>query len=281
MRLPQTPERGFSAILVRSATSLVIGVVFLSTIIYGDTLGLAILVAVVATMAASEFYALSRIERRLPNELFGLTAVAIMPFAAASYGSFGLMAVVAGLVVASLLWSLFFRQVRTVDTAITVFGAVYIGFTLSHLVLIRELRSGLVLTLALVMSVWANDIFAYLVGSSLGKHKLAPRISPKKSWEGVAGGTAGTIAVWVILAITTSTGISLRDLVLVSLIASVAAVIGDLAESRIKRDAGAKDSGVTLPGHGGFLDRFDSLIIISMATFYTLALVGVTAGGTL
>lgn len=278
MSFRQPPEHGFSAIMVRSTTSLGIGVAFLAAIFLGGTLGLATLVAVVATFAASEFYALSRIERRLPNELFGLSAVAIMPFAAALYGSFGLMTVVAVLVTASLFWSLLFRQVRTVDTAITVFGAVYVGFTLSHLVLIRELPTGVVLLLATVVGVWANDILAYLVGSSLGRHKLAPRISPKKSWEGLAAGTLGTVGVWAGAAFIGSVPIALGDMIALGVVASLAAVVGDLAESRIKRDAGAKDSGSSLPGHGGFLDRFDSLTLVSMATFYALAVVGVTSG---
>lgn len=278
MQLRQPPEHGFSALVVRSTTSVVIGAAFLIALLLGGEAGLAVLIAIIAAFAASEFYGLTRIERRLPNEFFGLTAVALMPFVAASWGSFGLMAVVAMLVLASLLWSLFFRQVRTADTAITVFGAVYVGFTLSHLVLIRELHDGVVLALATVVAVWANDILAYLVGSSIGRHKLAPRISPKKSWEGLAAGTLGTLAVWATVSLAGLAAVPLGDALAIGAVASLAAVVGDLAESRVKRDAGAKDSGVLLPGHGGFLDRFDSLILVSMATYYTLVFFGANGG---
>jgi len=276
---PAKKEKGLSALLLRSGTAGLIGAAFLGAILFGKTMGLAAVVSIVATAAVAEFYAISRRERRLPNELFGWVAVAAMPFAAAAYGPFGLTAVVSVLVVASLLWHLMFRQVRTTDTAVTVFGAIYIGFTLSHFVLIRALDAGTELALATIISVWANDVFAYLVGSTVGRHKMAPRISPNKSWEGFAAGTVFTIAVWVAVYFVASTGLSLTTLILVGIVASIAAVIGDLAESRLKREAGVKDSGSVLPGHGGFLDRFDSLTLVSIVTYYMLLIGGATVGG--
>ena len=272
-------EHGLSGLVVRVGTAAIIGATFLTTILFGKSLGLAAVISLVGTLAAAEFFALSRRERRLPNELFGWAAVASMPFAAAAYGAFGLTAVISVLVVASLMWHLAFRQVRTSDTAITVFGAVYVGFTLSHFVLIRQLDAGTELALATIFSVWANDVFAYLVGSTIGRHKMAPRISPNKSWEGFAAGSAFTVAVWVGVYYVASTGLSLGSLILVGVAVSVAAVVGDLAESRLKREAGVKDSGTSLPGHGGFLDRFDSLILVSIVTYYMLLLGGATVGG--
>jgi phosphatidate cytidylyltransferase len=274
-------ERGLSAIFVRTSTAVLIGLAFIGAILFGRYLGLAVVISIVATMAVAEFYALSRQERRLPNEIFGWAAVASMPIAAAAYGAFGLTAVVSMLVIASLLWHLLFRQVRATDTAITVFGAVYIGFTLSHFVLIRQLDAGTELALATIFSVWVNDIFAYLVGSTIGRHKMAPRISPNKSWEGFAAGTVFTIGVWVAVYFLASTGLSLRAHIMVGIAASVAAVVGDLAESRLKREAGVKDSGRALPGHGGFLDRFDSLTLVSIVTYYMLLIGGATVGGPL
>lgn len=281
MSSPMPQERGFSALLIRVTTALLIGVAFLGAIFFGKYPGLAAVIAIVATFAVAEFYALSRRERRLPNELFGWAAVAAMPFAAAAYGTFGLTAVVSMLVIASLAWHLLFRQVRATDTAITVFGAVYVGFTLSHFVLIRQLDAGTELALATIISVWVNDSFAYLVGSAIGRHKMAPRISPNKSWEGFIAGTVFTIGVWVAIYFLASTGLSLGAHVMVGIAASVAAVVGDLAESRLKREAGVKDSGRGLPGHGGFLDRFDSLTLVSIVTYYMLLIGGATVGGPL
>ncbi|MEN6431265.1 MAG: phosphatidate cytidylyltransferase, partial [Coriobacteriales bacterium] len=266
----ETPHGGLRDLAARIGTALLVGVAFIGSILVTGPAGLAVVVAVVAAGAAAEFYGIMRRERRLPNEFFGLAAVAVMPFASLWQGEHGLTAVVSALIVASLAWHLAFRQVRASDTAVTVFGAVYVGFTLSHLVLIRQLDAGAELALATVASVWANDTFAYLVGSSLGRHKMAPRISPRKTWEGFAAGTIFTIAVWVALAYLADTGITAWWLALVGVAASLAAVVGDLAESRLKREASLKDSGTSLPGHGGFLDRFDSMVLVSIVTYYML-----------
>lgn len=272
------PIRDFG---VRAVSAIIIGIAFIGGIILGDlgmqlpsSFGLAVVVAVVSVVAAAEFYAILRRERRLPNEFFGLAAVAALPFAASFLGTKGLTAVVSALVIGSLVWHILFRQVRATDTAVTVFGAVYVGLTLAHLVLIRELDAGAELALATVISVWVNDTFAYLIGSSFGRHRMAPQISPKKSWEGFIAGTIVTTGVWMAVSFISGVNLSLGWLVLIGLSASIAAVVGDLAESRLKREASVKDSGTLLPGHGGFLDRFDSLILVSIVTYYMLILAG-------
>ena len=270
---------GLSTLAVRLGTALVLGVVMLAVVIWGRPLGLGIMLSIIAALASAEFYTITRRENRLPNEVFGVVAAAAMPTAAALWGIDGLTATVTALVVASLVWHVAFRQVRTADTGVTVFGAVYVGFLLAHLVLVRQLDSGTELALAIIVSVWANDVFAYLVGSTMGRHKLVPTISPKKSWEGLIAGTVFTIAVWVGVYYLTDPPLSLAWLVGVGLGISIAAIIGDLAESRLKREAGVKDSGTLLPGHGGFLDRFDSLILVSVVAYYLLVFGG--AGGAL
>lgn len=259
---------------VRTLTAFAIGASFLGSVLFGGVGGVALVIATVGVASAAEFYAILRRERRLPNEVFGLAAVAAMPFAAAALGLPGLTAVVSILVVLSLIWHLALRQVHATDTAVTVFGAIYVGFTLAHFVLIRQFDAGTELALATIVSVWANDSFAYLVGSAIGHHKMAPRISPKKSWEGFAAGSVVTVAVWALVSLVSDTGMGLPALIAVGIAASIAAVVGDLAESRLKREVGVKDSGTMLPGHGGFLDRFDSLILVSIVTFYALLLAG-------
>jgi phosphatidate cytidylyltransferase len=185
----------------------------------------------------------------------------------------GLTIVVTALVVAALIWHLVFKQVSTSDTALTVFGAMYVGLSLAHLVMMRDLRFGTMLVAVTLASVWADDVFAYFVGIAAGKHKLAPKISPNKSWEGFVAGAVCSVLVWVAsysLAATKlgSTGLALPWLVGLGAAVSVAGLVGDLVESRFKREAGAKDSGRLLPGHGGFLDRFDSLILVSVVVYY-------------
>lgn len=269
--MPRTarPE-AFSKLAVRLVTAAAYAGIMLAAIFFGRPLGLGIVLGLASAFAVIELFAFTRREHRMPNELFGVLAATAMPIAAGSWGQTGLMSVVTLLLVASLMWHVQFRQVRTSDTAVTVFAAVYVGFMLAHFVLIRRLDSGTELALATIVSVWANDSFAYLVGSSIGRHKMAPRISPNKSWEGFAAGTLFTIVVWLLVGFVADTGLSWAALALTGMAVSVAAVVGDLAESRLKREANVKDSGTMLPGHGGFLDRFDSLILVSVVAYYLL-----------
>ena len=243
-----------------------------------DPLVLGFMLSVMAGFASSEFYAMERRESRLPNETFGIAAAVIMPMAAATWGLGGLSAVVTALIGASLVWHVVFIRVRTTDTATTVFGAVYTGFLLAYLVLIvRDFSHGRALALAVVLGVWANDSLAYLVGSTFGRHKMMPRISPKKSWEGFTAGALGTIIVWVVLAVAFPyVGVSVPLGISIGVIVGGTVVIGDLFESRMKREAGVKDSGTALPGHGGFLDRLDSLILVGLIAYWVLHWAGVS-----
>lgn len=126
--------------------------------------------------------------------------------------------------------------------------------------------------LALFILVWVNDIFAYLIGSTMGKHKLFEKLSPKKSWEGTIGGVIFTIlAAWIFSKFTTE--LDLIEWLVLGLIISITADLGDLAESMLKRSAGVKDSGKILPGHGGILDRFDAVLFATPFVFFYIFLI--------
>jgi phosphatidate cytidylyltransferase len=155
----------------------------------------------------------------------------------------------------------------------TVFGAVYFGWLLSHLLLIRSLPNGFGLIVYLFMCVACNDILAYAVGRSLGRHKMSPVISPGKTWEGFWGGAAGTMIAALVFHYAVS-NISISTIVSLALLTIVAAPLGDLIISVIKREFCTKDSGSLLPGHGGLLDRFDSLVLTVPAFYYMLTLAG-------
>ncbi len=274
--MPVSPSKksGLSDMPVRILTAAAYGGIILGAIVFGRPLGLALVIAVIAGFAITEFYALTRRGQRAPNEVFGLLATVSMPVASALWGRLGLLFALTALVVASLVWHVIFRQVRTADTAATVFGAVYVGFALSHLVLLRSLDGGTELALAAVVSVWVNDVLAYLVGSKIGVHKMTPVISPNKSWEGFMAGTVGTLVVWLCAAYVADLGITLAWSMILGIAVALASVTGDLFESRLKREAGVKDSGSLLPGHGGFLDRIDSLILVSVVAYYLLVVGG-------
>jgi phosphatidate cytidylyltransferase len=258
-----------ASLLRRTLTASVYGISVLGALWWG-VLPTGVVFGIMAGFAAAEFYAMERRERRLPNEPFGVVAAAMMPVAAALWGLPGLLAVVTALTAASLVWHTVFVHVQTVDTAVTVFGAVYTGFLLAYLVLVRTFEQGMILAVVLVVSVWINDVAAYFVGSLTGRHKLAPHISPKKSWEGFFAGAAACTGVWVAAPLLPGLDLELGLAALTGVAVALSSVIGDLAESRMKREAGIKDSGNSLPGHGGFLDRLDSLILVCLIAYWVL-----------
>ncbi len=172
------------------------------------------------------------------------------------------------------------------------FAFAYIALPLGCLVQIREQASGAFLVLYLLLLVWAGDIFAYFVGRSLGRHLMSPRVSPKKTWEGALASMIASVGVGMLLynyALPISTALlnarliekkdglfalekaPLWPIILLSAAINVAAQLGDLVESLIKRGAGVKDSGTLLPGHGGMLDRIDALLFAAPLLWYYAA----------
>jgi len=172
---------------------------------------------------------------------------------------------------------------------VSVFAFTYIAMPMGFLVQIREQWAGAFLLLYLLLIVWAGDIFAYFVGKSVGRHLMSPRISPKKTWEGAAASLLASLVVGMLLynyALPISTALlnwhliqrqdgffalqkpPLWPTLLLSAAINIAAQLGDLVESLIKRGAGVKDSGALLPGHGGMLDRIDALLFAAPVLWY-------------
>jgi phosphatidate cytidylyltransferase len=164
------------------------------------------------------------------------------------------------------------RQSITVAIGTTVLGAGWVGLGLGHLVLLRAISptdDGRLAVFTVLLAVFASDTIAYFTGLLVGRHRLAPTISPGKTWEGLAAGTAIAIVV-PFFALYRSDFLDVwRSLVLGGVIA-VAAPLGDLFESAIKRDLQVKDTGKLLAGHGGVLDRIDSLLFAAIASYYTI-----------
>ncbi|MBR5200344.1 MAG: phosphatidate cytidylyltransferase [Alistipes sp.] len=157
------------------------------------------------------------------------------------------------------------------NVATTLMGIFYVAFPMSLMLFIPVLITGEwkpEAFLFYLFIVWGNDVFAYLTGIAIGKHKMSPRISPKKSWEGFAGGIVGAIAMGAVGSIVV--GGSLGMWLGLAAVVAITSVFGDLVESMFKREAGIKDSGKIMPGHGGILDRFDALLISSPFAFVYL-----------
>lgn len=154
------------------------------------------------------------------------------------------------------------------DLALMVFGFFYLSIPLAHMVMLRYLEHGTRWILLVLFMVMVNDTSAYFTGTFLGRHKLYPSVSPKKSVEGAVGGLAGSLCAAAVAHWTFVPWTALSHILLLGLVAGVVAELGDLFESLLKRSFGIKDSGALIPGHGGILDRLDSLIFVFPLTYY-------------
>lgn len=242
---------------------------------------LAVMLSGVAALAAREFYNLSSDPGARPFGWLGIPASLLLVVLAAvetdfrrwSDHAFALLLVLG---LASFAAAVFDKRVQRalLSSAATVSGALYTGGTLSFGIFIRSLpevrgtspaqpSEGFILLLLPVLVTWASDTCAYFAGKTLGRRRLAPHVSPGKTVEGSVAGLIGAVVMGFALGfllddypnfpIVPATG------ALIGLVLGVAGQLGDLAESRLKREAGVKDSGSILPGHGGMLDRFDAL----------------------
>lgn len=172
------------------------------------------------------------------------------------------------------------------QAAITVLGIIYLGLPFSHLLLLRFMQSDIILETAFgsmevgaaliwtaFIGTWASDTFAYFTGRALGRHKLCPNVSPGKTVEGFAGGIIGTMAA--LLGVGMLFDLPLIHMAPLGVMIALVATLGDLVESSLKRHTGIKDSGSILPGHGGVLDRFDSILFTVPFVYYYVMIFGV------
>lgn len=227
-----------------------------------------LLVAAIGLIATYEFVALFRKGGHAPMLIVaGLMALAFI--AQAQWPSlFPLSPLLTIAVVVTLLASLWNKSARPAsDWTLTLAGALYAGWLLNHFVRLRAEDQGLYWLLLGAMAIWTADATAYFAGRAFGKHPWWPRHSPKKTWEGYLSGAAAATVVTAVLGVVFLQLSPLEGATL-GLLIGLAAPLGDLAESMIKREAGAKDSSNLIPGHGGFLDRIDSLLITIPIVFY-------------
>jgi phosphatidate cytidylyltransferase len=168
------------------------------------------------------------------------------------------------------------RAPTTAAVGSTVLGSAWIGLGLGSLLVLREMHDhGRLIAFTVVVTVFVADTAAYLVGRLIGRHKLAPRLSPKKTWEGLIGGAiAGIFAAFVALYDTRHTYLSVPQSLVLGVGVVAAAVVGDLFESALKRDLDVKDTGRLLGGHGGVLDRIDALLFAAPAAYFIVRAFG-------
>lgn len=172
-------------------------------------------------------------------------------------------------------WCIFRRgsESPTTDISVSLLGVVMVGFCLAHFVLMLGLDEGIPWTVpfTIIVMVWVSDAVAYLAGSALGRHKMAPHISPGKSWEGFIVGTVAVfIAAYVLYLTVNRDWLSLGVAMELAAIVCIFGPLGDLSESTVKRELGIKDMSSLIPGHGGIMDRFDSMFFTAAVSYYFL-----------
>jgi phosphatidate cytidylyltransferase len=232
------------------------------------------LAALAAVMALHEFYGMTRGLRPVVLAGYAGTLAALI---GAEWGpEWALAGFLSTFGFAFAFKGLAGVQPTLLSIAATVLGGAWIGLGIAHMILIREIpEHGTLAAFTVLLAVFAADTAAYVAGRLIGRHKLAPRTSPGKTWEGLAAGTIVAVLVPFFALYEEGFLDVTQSLVLGGAIA-VAAPMGDLFESALKRDAGLKDTGRLLLGHGGMLDRLDALLFTAVACYYLLVAFGVT-----
>jgi phosphatidate cytidylyltransferase len=257
--------------LLVAAVGLPIG---LAAVILGGyfLLGLAVILTVIGL---HEYYTLLRPYR--PNLLVGYVSGLGVVAGAHFLGNEGLLVGLAGLVVLTFVWSLFGELGAHLvgRMAMTDFGVVWVAVGFAYILLVRGLKHGMALTIMLLACTILNDTFAYFGGRGIGRHRLAPHISPGKTVEGAVGGLVGSVIAALMVRIY-SDWLPTKYAVVLGLVIGIVGQWGDLFESTVKRDFRVKDSGHILPGHGGVLDRFDSFLFAGFVAYWAcVGLLGV------
>ena len=277
-------------LMVRTLSGLVLVAVFVGAVL-GSQWSFGALLLLILVGGQTEFYKLARETGLSPQRWMGL-AVGVLLFALnfivfrqfsrsvtdEAGGAVLYLLLYIGLLLPTLFVCELFRRSATplANLGATLLGVLYVAVPLSLLLYVPVLAGDGVwrpeTVLCYIFIIWANDVFAYLVGMTFGRHRLCERLSPKKSWVGFFGGLAGAVATGLAAAYALDANYWVWGGL--ALVASLSGVAGDLVESMFKREAGVKDSGQVIPGHGGVLDRFDALLLSAPYVFLYLLLVG-------
>ena len=258
-----------------------VGIPLLVFLIWQGTWYFFALILVITIGGQIEFYNTAKNKKIDAQYMPGISAAVLTLLAVQTGGNSRIIAVLVLLILFIFIFELFRKKSSAIiNTAVTILGIVYPGLFLAAILFLRNnverlnISSAAGFMLTLFVSIWACDTFAYFVGKPLGKHRLFERVSPKKSIEGALGGLFGSILVFLTAHYMDWYYISFSMALLSGIIVGIFGQTGDLIESWFKRDSGVKDSSSILPGHGGFLDRFDSLIFVS-PLFYFIYLLAV------
>jgi phosphatidate cytidylyltransferase len=276
-------------VLEKVLGAIMFGVVFLGTLVWG-ALPFTFGVAVAAVIGSVELFSMfeTKGEATPTAAVVGIAASLAYVFLAHYRPIESIGYVTVGLIFLSFIWYMMvLRHVKpTKAVALTIFAPLLAGFCLSYLVMLRDFagatnpdkNNGWWLVVFMIAVIWIYDVFAWMIGRKIGRHKMAPSISPNKSWEGTIAGTAGallgSIALWAIIRALMGhlkyEWFSIWVALVIACIVCVLGPLGDLAESLMKREYAVKDMGSLIPGAGGVMDRFDSTFFTAPVVFFYL-----------
>ena len=252
----------------RLISGIVLVIIALATIISGSWILFFTLLAV-SLIGMRELYKVMKVsdEHVTVLELVGyLGAVLYYIAMKADFGNYGTMAIIISMILILFVYVFGYPKYHAEQVMAAFFGVVYVAVMLSFIYLTRSLPDGKFLVWMIFLCSWGCDTCAYCVGMLIGRHKMAPVLSPKKSIEGAVGGVAGAALLGVIYAAATQG--KMAEYALICAVGALISMVGDLAASAIKRNQNIKDYGKLIPGHGGILDRFDSVIITAPVIYY-------------
>lgn len=252
----------------RLISGIILVIIALATIISGSWILFFTLLAV-SLIGMRELYKVMKVsdEHVTVLELVGyLGAVLYYIAMKADFGNYGTMAIIISMILILFVYVFGYPKYHAEQVMAAFFGVIYVAVMLSFIYLTRSLPDGKFLVWLIFLCSWGCDTCAYCVGMLIGKHKMAPVLSPKKSIEGAVGGVAGAALLGVIYAAATQG--KMAEYALICAVGALISMVGDLAASAIKRNQNIKDYGKLIPGHGGILDRFDSVIITAPVIYY-------------
>ena len=250
-------------------TRLISGIVLVVLAILLVTKGGVLLYCVTAAISLIgmfELYRVMGIEKKAPGIAGYLACLGYYGLVWFEGQHYVTLLAIAALMVLMSIYVFTFPKYGTEQITVAFFGIFYLGIMLSYLYQVRAMADGKYLVWLIFLSSWGCDTCAYCAGMLLGKHRLAPVLSPKKSVEGAVGGVVGAILLGIIYAAATKGG--MVEYAIICGVGALISMVGDLAASAIKRNQGIKDYGKLIPGHGGILDRFDSVIFTAPVIYF-------------
>lgn len=286
----------YNKVLSTRIVSSIFGIALVSFVVFSGTTALGIGIFVLSIIGLYEFYSIAEKKGYRPVKFVGylscfsilflgmkgeanlikhyIPIVGIPDFRLTYYFCFGVYIIILILLMASIFFK---HKYNFVDISITTFGMLYVTFLFSFIVLTRNLEFGKLFIWLIFISAWATDSSAYFIGRAMGKHKLIPSVSPKKTVEGAIAGVCGCMLAAGLFGsyiVTNFAHITVPHFhyVIIGLLNGIFSQMGDLAASSIKRFADVKDYGKIIPGHGGVLDRFDSTLLIAPTVYFYITM---------